>query len=176
MKEDYHIECFKNWIRWCIRTAEKPQGSLFIFKFIKNNFFFTTLTTYGSSGAWDGIWAAAAQGYFKNESRVSVLCSYLPVTSQGTVTNVQAPRVACEVLAPRSLPGTSIGSSSLSPVTSDLLSFLSFFFFPDHNYPDNLQVETQTNWPNGLSLGSREQEGISRNAGAFMWKIPLRWI
>lgn len=52
--------------------------------------------------------------------------------------------------------------------------FLACFYFlfsplsPDHNYPDNLQVETQTKRPNGFSLGSRVQEGINRNAGAFM--------
>ena len=58
-----------------------------------------------------------------------------------------------------------------------VLALFSFFlFFSGHNYPDKLQVETQTKWPNGLSLGSRVQEGISRNAGAFKWKIPLRWI
>lgn len=48
---------------------------------------------------------------------------------------------------------------------SPLCSFL-FHFLKDHNYPDNLQVYTQTVQPNGLSLGTCVRGGISRNAEA----------
>lgn len=70
--------------------------------------------------------AEQPQGSLKNESRVSLLCSYPPVTSHGTLSNVQAPGwpVTSCTTRPAGLPGTATGPSSLSPVTLDLFLLL----------------------------------------------------